>query len=209
VKKPCLYILCGFPFAGKTTLARALIGALGIKRVAIDDINAERGVWDDERGLSAEEWTKTYNEAYRRIDAFLSQGESVIDDSVNFTRELRDRLHAIAQRRDACTIVIYVDVSLSEAQRRWQENRQTAVRADVRDDDFAHVLEHFEPPTEDEQMLRYDGILPVEEWIGLTFFHQTPDANHEIPSHTAVYSATINDSNATLLRVERNTTDNI
>jgi predicted kinase len=169
MNKPYLYILCGFPFAGKTTLAKALVGALGINRVAIDDINTERGVWDDERGLSAEEWTNTYNEAYRRIEAFLSRGESVIDDSGNFTRELREHLRTIAQRYGACTMIIYVDISLSEAQRRWQENRQTAVRADVRDEDFAYALEHFEPPTEDEQALRYDGTIPVEEWIGLTF----------------------------------------
>ena len=38
-----------------STLAKALVSALGINRVAIDDINSERGVWDDERGLSSEE----------------------------------------------------------------------------------------------------------------------------------------------------------
>jgi predicted kinase len=169
MKKPHLYILCGLPFAGKTTLARALVCRLGINRVAIDDINTERGVWDDEIGLSPEEWTNTYNEAYRRIGIHLNRGESVVDDSVNFTKNLRDRLQAIARRYDAHSAVIYIDVSLSEAQRRWQENRQTLVRADVRDDDFAHIIEHFEPPTEDEQMLRYDGSISVEEWVSLTF----------------------------------------
>src|SRR5581483_8500610 len=124
MKKPCLYIFCGLPFAGKTTLAKALVSALRINRVAIDDINNERGVWDYEKGLSAEEWTNTYNEAYRRIGAFLSRGESVIDDSVNFTKEVREHLRNLAQRYDACTIVIYVDIPFSEAHRRWQENRQ-------------------------------------------------------------------------------------
>jgi len=122
--------------------------------------------------MSAQEWTNTYNEAYRRIEAFLNRGESVIDDSANFTRELREHLRGIAQRYDACTLVIYVDIPFSLAQRRWQENRQTAVRADVRDEDFAHVLEQFEPPTEDEQVLRYDGTISVEEWIGSTFFRE-------------------------------------
>jgi adenylylsulfate kinase-like enzyme len=89
MKKPCLYLLCGLPFAGKTTLAKALVRSLGIHRVAIDDINNERGIWDEETGLSPEEWTNTYQEAYRRIAASLKRGESVIDDSANFTRELR------------------------------------------------------------------------------------------------------------------------
>lgn len=169
MNKPYLYLLCGFPFAGKTTVARKMVNELGFRRVSIDEINNERGVWDEEKGLSPEEWTKTYQEAYRRIDALLSQGESVIDDSANFTREQRDCLRAIAHAYDATSVVIFLDTPLAEAQRRWQENRQTTVRADVRDSDFVHVIEHFELPTEDEQVLCYDGTISVEEWMDLTF----------------------------------------
>lgn len=165
MKKPCLYILCGLPFAGKTTIAKELVNWLGVKRVAIDDINSERGIWDDEKGLSSEEWDKTYQEAYRRIATFLNRGESVVDDSANFTVEQRDRLRGIAQQYNASTCVIFVDTSLTETRRRWQENRQTAVRADVRDDDFAHVVEYFAPPIENENVLRYDGSMPVRDWI--------------------------------------------
>lgn len=169
MEKPCLYILCGLPFAGKTTLARALESKFGVSRVAIDDINTERGVWDDEAGMSPEEWTNTYNEAYRRIDLLLSQGKSVVDEGANYNRTLRDCLRAIAEKYHASTIVIYVDIPVSEAQRRWQENRRTRLRADVRDSDFAECLEHFDPPTEDEHVYRYDGSMPVGEWIGQTF----------------------------------------
>jgi predicted kinase len=169
MEKPILYILCGVPFAGKTTVATALAHWLDINRVAIDDINHERGVWNDETGMSAEEWTETYNEAYRRIGLVLSRGKSVLDDSVNFTKDLRDRLRALAGRYGASTTVISVDIPLPEAQRRWQENRQTRVRANVRDSDFAYVVEQFEPPTDDENVLRYDGSISLEEWIRLTF----------------------------------------
>ncbi len=162
-------MLCGLPFAGKTTLAKELADWLGIKRVALDEINTERGIWNDETGLSPEEWDATYQEAYHRIAACLRQGESVIDDSTNFTRAQRDRLRSIAEQYQATTTVIFVDVLVSEARRRWQENRQTALRADVRDEDFAHVLHHFVPPTEDEQVLRYDGSLEARAWVRLTF----------------------------------------
>ncbi len=165
MKKPCLYILCGLPFAGKTTLAKELVNSLAVKRVAIDDINSERGIWDNEKGLSSEEWDETYREAYQRIATFLSKGESVVDDSANFTVEQRDRLRDIAQQYNASTCVIFVDISLTEARRRWQENRQTAVRADVRDDDFAHVVVYFAPPTVNENVLLYNGSLPVRDWI--------------------------------------------
>jgi len=48
VKKPCLYLLCGLPFAGKTTLVKALEDWLEIRRVALDEINTERGIWNNE-----------------------------------------------------------------------------------------------------------------------------------------------------------------
>ena len=166
--KPCLYILCGLSFAGKTTLAKEMVKLLSIKRVSIDDINTERGVWNDKTGLSSEEWTKTYEIAYQRVATFLSQGESVVDESANFTKEQRDRLRAIAEQYNTQAYVIFFNVPLAEIRRRWQENRQTAVRADVRDDDFAHVVEQFEPPTENENVLRYDGSTSPGEWI-----HQT------------------------------------
>jgi len=168
MEKPWLYILCGLPFAGKTTLAKEMVKCLGMKRVSIDEINGERGVWNDDTGMSPEEWTKTYEEAYQRIATFLRQGESVVDESANFTIEQRNHLRAIAENYNAQAYVIFVDVSLAEARRRWRENRQTAARNDVRDDDFAHIVEYFEPPVENENVLRYDGSLSPREWIRLT-----------------------------------------
>lgn len=167
MKKLYLYIMCGLSFSGKTTLAKELVKHLGVKRVSIDEINNERGIWDDETGLSAQEWDNTYQEAYRRIDAFLSQRESVVDDSVNFTREQRDRLRAIAKKHGAFPLVIFVDTPLAEARRRQQENRQTRLRGDVRDDDFDYVVQHFEPPTADENVLCFSGRISPEEWIHL------------------------------------------
>jgi hypothetical protein len=38
-----LYILCGSPFAGRSTLARALVAATGCESVALDAINSEYG----------------------------------------------------------------------------------------------------------------------------------------------------------------------
>ena len=77
-RAPALYIMCGCPFAGKTTLALALVRQLGLRRVAIDDINEERGIWDDVVGLTPDEWATTYAEAHRRIDALLAEGHAVI-----------------------------------------------------------------------------------------------------------------------------------
>ena len=167
MSQPYVYLLCGLPFAGKTTLAKALEDWLGVTRIAVDEINTERGVWNEETGLAPEEWTATYQEAYHRMATVLSRGESVIDDSTNFTREQRDRVRSIAEQFHAHPLVIFVDVPVPEVLRRWQENRHTPMRGDVRDEDFAEVLDHFDSPTPDEHVLCYDGTMPVGDWVRL------------------------------------------
>lgn len=88
---PCrLYIMCGLPFAGKSTLTRALAARLGLAVIAIDAINDERGLGIHAAPLSPEEWDGTYAEAFRRLDAALMAGGSVIFDAVSFTRRQRD-----------------------------------------------------------------------------------------------------------------------
>ncbi len=168
-KSTYLYSLCGLPFTGKTTLSLFLNRQLKIKRVAIDDINTERGIWDDEKGLSQEEWANTYREAYRRIDMLLAQEQSVLDDSANFTRELRNQLRRIASRYNVPTKVIYVNTPLIEIQKRRLANKQSALRGDVRDEDFATVINNFEPPTDDENVIYFDGSLSYDQWITEVF----------------------------------------
>jgi adenylate kinase family enzyme len=41
-----LYILCGLPFAGKTTLAKELVKRFGFVHIGIDQINTNFGVVD-------------------------------------------------------------------------------------------------------------------------------------------------------------------
>ena len=61
--------------------------------------------------------------------------------------------------------VIFVDVPVSEAQRRLLNNRIIQQRYDVRDDNFAYAVAYFEPPTKDEGVIYFDHSEPLEEWI--------------------------------------------
>jgi predicted kinase len=160
-----VYILCGLPFAGKSTLARALAHARGLAYVELDAINAERGLGLDGAAIAPETWDATYAESYRRVDESLGAGRAVIYDATNFTRAQRDRARAIAARHQVPATVLYVDVSPAVAIQRWQRNRETGQRFDVRDDDFAQVVDHFEPPTGDERVLRYEPSMPLATWV--------------------------------------------
>src|SRR6266702_2994497 len=169
LNEPRLYILCGLPFAGKTTLARALERQLGIVLVELDDINRVRGVGLHGKAISPEEWHRTYTEAYRQLDAFLAAGQSVLFDATNFTKVQRASLRALAGKQGARALVIYLDVSEVEARQRWLQNRATGARYDVRDEDFAQVVNFFEPPTPEEQAVYYRPSQPVDEWIQQVF----------------------------------------
>ncbi len=163
-----LYILCGLPFAGKTTLALALVHRLGFTHIALDDINSERGLGVSGEPISQADWARSYAEAHRRLEAPLASGQTVIYDATNFTRKERDRLRKIAARHNIAASVIYLNLA-DQARRRWQDNRGSRTRYDVRDEDFAQVTANFELPTADENVITYDGILPLDEWIGWTF----------------------------------------
>ena len=166
---PHLYILCGLPFAGKSTLARELVKSSNIALVEMDAINGERGLGLDGQVILSADWDITYAEFYRRIAQLLAERQLVIADAANFIRAQRDQLRAIAQKYQAPSTVIYVNPPTSIVRERWQRNRQTGQRYDVRDDDFAHVVDNFQPPTDDEHVLYYDQFLPVGEWISRNF----------------------------------------
>ena len=66
-----LIFLCGLPFAGKTTLARAIADQLRVPYLALDAINSERGLGLAGAAITPAEWEGTYAEAYRRIATTL------------------------------------------------------------------------------------------------------------------------------------------
>ncbi len=116
---------------------------LGIALVELDAINKARGIGLHGEAISPEEWDGTYAEAYRQLDAFLAAGQSVLFDAASFTK--------------------------AEARQRWLQNRATGARYDVRDEDFAHVVNFFEPPAQEEHAVYYRPSQPADEWIRQTF----------------------------------------
>jgi predicted kinase len=172
VNESRLYILCGLPFAGKTTLAKELVKRFGLTQIDVDQINTNFGVGLLGASISPEEWERTYVEAYKQLADALNSRQSVLFEGASYTKELRDRLRAIAYKRGVASRVIYVDISESEARQRLHSNRITQHRHNVRDDNFALVVTYFEPPREDEGVIHYHQSLPLEEWIECHFHSQ-------------------------------------
>ncbi|HSD98907.1 MAG TPA: ATP-binding protein [Patescibacteria group bacterium] len=151
--QPVLLILCGLPFAGKTTLAK-LFEQKGFKRITVDDINIELGIeFSLEKQIDYDDWVKAYAHYYKSIRNALTKGESVIADGVAYMRKERDELREIAASCNAKAYVVYVPTSEHIAKERWQENKKTGKRQDIREEDFDEVIHHFKVPTEDEHTI--------------------------------------------------------
>lgn len=146
-----LYIISGFPFAGKSTIARTLVDKFKLVRVALDDINVELN--RDKEELSEDDWQVTYDIYSDRISKNLRAGNSVITDTVAHTKEARDGLRRLAQANNAVAQVIFVATPLETVKQRLQKNRKTLERVDVEDAIFDEITRNFEVPTEDEHAI--------------------------------------------------------
>jgi predicted kinase len=163
-----LFILCGLPFSGKSTLARAMAERLGVVHVELDSVHGERGL-DLREGLpTREDWIEAYKRSYRKLDQVLAGGHSVVFDATSYRRVHRQRLARIASKYNVPATIIYLDVQDDEAKRRRDENRTTNERPNVDDDGFALVSGEMQLPSDDENALIYHPEAPASDWIEQT-----------------------------------------
>ena len=148
-----LIYTCGYPFSGKSTLARAISAETGFAVVEVDQ-------WMD----STDTWRDAYIAAYREIRQYLGAGESVVFDSVAHTRKNRYRLDRLAAAYDARSICVWLDVPVDEANRRRLANQAKPVRANVSHEGFTWITSEFEPP-EISRCFRFTADHPNDYWI--------------------------------------------
>lgn len=161
-----LYILCGIPFSGKTTLAKRLVEKLGYTRIDLDEVKFDifnPQILDSQIDQSG--WDQIYQEMYRRIKQSLTNGKTVVHDTGNFTKYERDLVKKIADELGVETMTIFVEIPKEEAFKRLLENRKTKSRFDVSDVDFESTVKEMEPPTEGERHLVFHWIDGVDQWI--------------------------------------------
>lgn len=135
---PRLFVTCGLPGSGKTTLAKQLETEHNAVRFSPDEWMTD--LWDQElRALiEAQMW-----ETAQRI---LSLGANVVIDFGSWAREERDVLREGARRLGASVELHYLDVPLDELVRRVEvRDREGITRAHL--EEWQDVIEI---PTEAE-----------------------------------------------------------
>jgi predicted kinase len=163
-----LLIMCGYPFSGKSTLALLISETLELPVIAVDDLHVRHHNASDGEAITERDWLLAYKAAYRDTVRLLTEGESVIFDSVGYTRKDRDRLRRVANRQHAHPLVVWLDVSAADARRRLERNRIQRERANVPVANFEQIVGRFEDPTADEATVIYRSNDDPGEWINQT-----------------------------------------
>ncbi|HEV2529047.1 MAG TPA: AAA family ATPase [Thermomicrobiales bacterium] len=165
---PGVVVMCGVPFAGKSTLARVIAARLAARLIEIDAVIA-----DDPRSALVPIPDAAWSAAYRRGEELLRDGlragERVIWDGVAFRRVMRDRLRRVAREFGADVLVGHVTTPAAEIAARRARNRVRPTRGDVDEATFAMVRDRFQVPGDDEWVIRYDGGEPAEAWVTRVF----------------------------------------
>ena len=163
-----LIVICGLPYAGKTTLGTALVARFGHAAVDVDATKDQLyGVGLNDDDLTQDQWNAIYAQTDQQIADYLQSGTTVVDDSRNFRKVERMGARAIAHRCEAQFITVCVDTPVEMVRQRLVENRQNPTRHDIADADFEHLLRSWEAPTDDERPLLLTHEDRLQDWMQL------------------------------------------
>jgi len=160
-----LYIFCGIPFSGKTAIAKKLVEKCGFKRIDLDEIKFSlfgKDIRDEQ--IDKEGWDDVYKKMYKDIEDNLRQGETVINDTGNFTKHERSLVKDIADKLGIETVQVFIDTPVEIARQRLFENRETKLRFDVAEKDFDSTVAEIEPPN-DKGVVIYKYPQPIDSWV--------------------------------------------
>jgi predicted kinase len=165
-----LFILCGLPYAGKTTLHQELetrTGA-GAQVVWVDSIMSERNMWREGHPTQQDK-EEALSEAYRRVGIHLQDGKTVLLDSTFLSFSEREFARNFANGVGVKHHLIYVNTPKEEILKRRQQNEITKTRGQVSVASMEKAFTLFEEPKEHEQPILYNANMNLDDWIQQNF----------------------------------------
>jgi predicted kinase len=166
---PTLYILCGLPFAGKTTLATQLLAQRDMAYVNIDHVKADEGYFVSDDQVPDADWPGIYDVVHASLLLPLRLGRDVLYDASNLTRKERDEFRDLVTKRGFAAKVIHVAVPAAKVRERWQANKTSNERFDLPAPVLEEALEAFEEPSKEEDVIVYAPTQNVSRWIKANF----------------------------------------
>lgn len=165
--RPTLWVACGLPASGKSTLARRLAEYLEADILRSDQVRTELaipegspsqpGVLRFEEGKYRPEFRRlVYGELLNRAQDRLRQGRPVVLDATFASRKWRDEALRLAADLDANCIFVECRASDETLKERLREREIRPGLSDARLQHFDAFKQHFEALTEVPEMLHLE-----------------------------------------------------
>jgi predicted kinase len=162
--KLTLYLMMGYPGAGKTTTAKVIHELTGAVHLWADKIRRERY---GRPTYSHSENIALYDHMNRLTDELLAAGNDVIfDTNFSFYKD-RQYLRQIAAKLGTTTKLIWVQTPKELAKQRatYGEGHHTRILGDMAPEDFERMAHNLEHPKKDEPYIIVDGTKVSNEYI--------------------------------------------
>lgn len=165
MSKPTLYLMLGYPGAGKTTTAKVLHELTGAVHLWADEVRRDK---IGEPTYTHEENLKLYEYLNEVAEQVLNSGQSVIfDTNFNFYRD-RKKLRDIAAKTGANTVVVWVQTPKALARERATHDahtQDTRILGNMPIKTFDRMSSNLEEPHNTETVLHVDGTKVTKSYI--------------------------------------------